>query len=122
FRKVYSGIGSYVSIGFRPKAQPPLLQGGQNYPALIRREVIRPMRIFIQDGSNDLDNEWGDWFLANQQMLKALAYANRAADDNNQAGPRYEFTHVWTDGVHNDDHPGALLPEGLRWLWAKHTQ
>ena len=120
FRKVYSGIGSYVAIGYRPDAKPPQLRGGQDYPALIRREAIRPMRIFIQDGSNDLDNEWGDWFLANQQMLKALAYANRAADDNNQAGPRYQFTHVWTDGIHNDDHPGALLPEGLRWLWAEH--
>ena len=120
FRKVYSGIGSYVSIGYRPDAEPPRLQGGQNYPALIRREAIRPVRIFIQDGSNDLDNEWGDWFLANQQMVKALAYANHAADEKSESGPRYQFTHVWTDGIHNDDHPGALLPEGLRWLWARH--
>lgn len=116
FRKVYSGIGSYVSIGFYPE-QSPIKLGGHDYPALIRREPIRPMRIFIQDGTNDLDNEWGNWFLANQQMVAALDYANRHADEKQLAGPRYEFTSVWTDGEHSDFHPGALLPEGLRWLW-----
>lgn len=116
FRKVYSAIGSYVSIGFKPY-ETPIQLGGQDYPALIRRDAIRPMRIFLQDGSNDIDNEWGNWFLANQQMLAALAYANRNADQKGLQGPRYEFTHVWTDGEHNDSHPGAILPEALRWLW-----
>ena len=116
FRKVYSGIGSYVSIGFKPDAKPVEL-GGQDYPALIRREPIRPLRLFLQDGSNDLDNEWGNWFLANQQMLQALRYANRNADAKKIPGPRYQVTHIWTDGEHNDNHPGAILPEALRWLW-----
>ncbi|MCF2950049.1 esterase family protein [Paraglaciecola aquimarina] len=118
FRKVYSSIGSYVSIGFKPNANPVGL-GGQDYPALIRREPIRPIKMFMQDGVNDLDNEWGNWFLANQQMLSALNYANRIADKNNVQGARYQVTHVWTDGVHNDQHAGMLLPEGLRWLWNK---
>lgn len=118
FRKIYSGIGSYVSIGFRPDANPVRL-GGQDYPALIRREAIRPMRIFFQDGSNDLDNEWGNWFLANQQMVAALDYANRSADRRRRDGPRYNFTFVWTDGQHSDEHPGALLPEAMRWLWSE---
>ena len=116
FRKVYSSIGSYVSIGFRPD-ETPIKLGGQDYPALIRREPIRPMRIFIQDGVNDLSNRWGDWFLANQQMVSAMKYANEDADKNNVPGPRYEVKPVWTDGEHNDKHPGALLPEGLKWLW-----
>lgn len=119
FRKVYSGIGSYVSIGFRPH-ETPIKLGGQDYPALIRRESIRPMRIFIQDGSHDLSNEWGDWFLANQQMVSAMKYANAHADQHKLEGPRYQFTAVWTDGEHSDKHPGALLPEGLKWLWAAH--
>ncbi len=117
FRKVYSAIGSFVSIGFRPN-EAPIKLGGQDYPALIRREAIRPMKIFFQDGSNDLDNEWGHWFLANQQMVAALHYANRHADEQKLPGPRYQLTHVWTDGEHNDSHPGAVLPEALRWLWA----
>lgn len=118
FRKVYSAIGSYVSIGFRPE-EDPIKLGGQDYPALIRRESIRPMRIYIQDGNRDLSNKWGDWFLANQQMVSAIKYANASADKNQVEGPRYEWEAVWTDGEHNDKHPGALLPEALKWLWAK---
>ncbi len=118
FRKIYSAIGSYVSIGFRPNENPIKL-GGQDYPALIRREPIRPMRIFFQDGTNDLSNEWGNWFLANKQMVSAMQYANQNADRKKIDSPRYQFTAVWTDGEHNDKHPGALLPEGLRWLWAE---
>lgn len=118
FRKVYSSIGSYVSIGFRPN-ETPIKLGGQDYPALIRREEIRPIRIFVQDGINDLSNKWGNWFLANQQMVSAMKYANDNADKNKDTGPRYELTTVWTDGEHNDKHPGALLPEGLKWLWSK---
>ena len=75
------------------------------------------MKIFFQDGSNDLDNEWSDWFLANQQMVKALNYANRAADERGHRGPRYAEKHVWTDGGHSDSHGGSMLPDALRWLW-----
>jgi enterochelin esterase family protein len=37
---------------------------------------IRRIRIFMQEGSGDLDNEHGNLFLANQQMLAALSWAN----------------------------------------------
>ena len=118
FRKVYSAIGSYVSIGFKADSNNIKL-GGQDYPALIRRQAIRPMKVFFQDGTADLDNEWGNWFLANQQMVAALNYANRTADEKELPGARYQHKAVWTDGEHNDSHAGALLPEGLKWLWAK---
>ena len=117
FRKVLSLIGSYVSIGFRPWEDPVQL-GGQDYPALIRREPVRPLRIFLQDGTNDLDNEWGHWFLANQQMAAAFAYANRRADEAGEPGARYRVRPIWTDGGHTDNDGGALLPEALRWLWS----
>ena len=120
FRKVYSGIGSYVSIGFRPN-ETPIRLGGQDYPALIRRESVRPIKIFIQDGSNDLSNSWGNWFLANQQMVSAFEYSNKNADGEQVSGPRYQYKAVWTDGGHDDAHVGMLLPEGLRWLWSKET-
>lgn len=118
FRKVFSAIGSYVSIGFRPD-ETPIKLGGQDYPALIRREPIKPLKIFFQDGTNDLDNEWGNWFLANQQMVSALAYRNRIADQNKESGSRYQVNHVWTDGQHSDNDGGALLPEALKWLWSE---
>jgi hypothetical protein len=72
-----------------------MVPGGDLYPTLIRKNPIKPLRIFFQDGSADLDNEHGNWFLANQQMLAALEYANRTADSRNTPGPRYELNHVW---------------------------
>lgn len=120
FRKVISIIGSYTSIGYQPASDgKPMVPGGDLYPGLIRKSPIRPLRIFLQDGSNDLNNEHGDWFLANQQMLSALTWANAQADKEKRPGPRYGIRHVWGDGAHSDQHGGALLPEMLRWLWQK---
>jgi enterochelin esterase family protein len=120
FRNVFSAVGSFVSIGFKPDENPIKL-GGHDYPPLIRRGPIRPIRIFMQDGSNDLSNEWGNWFLANQAMVSAFEYANRNADEQGIKGSRYEVMNVWTDGEHKDDHGGALLPEALIWLFAPKT-
>ena len=81
FRNVISGIGSYVSIGHRVATDgQPAVSGGEIYPTWIRRMPIKPIRIFLQDGSNDLDNTWGNWFLANEQMVKAFEFANSTAD------------------------------------------
>jgi hypothetical protein len=118
FRKVISMIGSYTSIGYRPAtAALPMTPGGDLYPPLIRKTPIKPIRIFLQDGSADLDNAHGNWFLANQQMLAAFQFANRSADGRKDTGARYDVTHVWGDGAHSDAHGGALLPEILRWMW-----
>lgn len=94
-----------------------MVPGGDLYPTLIRKNPIKPIRIFLQDGSNDLDNEHGNWFLANQEMLAAFNYANRVAEEKKVIGPRYDVTHVWGDGGHSDLHGGVLLPEILRWIW-----
>lgn len=118
FRNVISMIGSYTSIGYKPAAAgKPLVPGGDLYPTLIRKSPIRPLKIFLQDGANDLNNEHGSWFLANQQVLSALEWANAEADRKGTVGPRYAVRHVWGDGAHSDQHGGALLPDMLRWLW-----
>ena len=118
FGNVISFIGSYVSIDYRPAhGAQPMVAGGDLYPGIIRKSAIRPLRIFLQDGSRDLDNEHGHWFLANQQMLAALRWANAQADREGRDGPRYHVAHVWGEGGHSDDHGGQLLPDVLRWLW-----
>ena len=94
FRKVISHIGSFTNI-----------RGGHVYPALIRKSSVRPLRVFLQDGSNDLDNPHGNWPLANQEMAAALKF--RGYDH------RFEFG----DGAHTHKHGGSLLPDALRWLW-----
>jgi enterochelin esterase-like enzyme len=94
FRKVVSHIGSYVDI-----------LGGHAYPSLVRQSGVRPIRVFLQDGSNDLDNRWGNWALANQQMAAALRYRG------------YDYRFELGDGGHTHKHGGSLLPETLRWLF-----
>jgi enterochelin esterase family protein len=94
FRKVVSHIGSFVDI-----------HGGHVYPSLVRQSAKRPLRVFLQDGSNDLDNRWGNWPLANQQMAKALEF--RGYDHRFELG----------DGAHTHKHGGSILPDTLRWLW-----
>jgi hypothetical protein len=118
FRRVISMIGSYTSIGYVPAADgKPMTPGGDLYPTLIRKNPIRPIRIYLQDGEHDLSNEHGNWFLANQQMLSAFEYANATADKNKVLGTRYEVRHNWGDGGHSDVQGGVLLPEILKWIW-----
>lgn len=118
FGNVLSFIGSYTSIGLTfGRDGSPLTYGGDVYPGLIRKRPIRPLRIFLQDGRADLDNEHGNWFLANQQMLKSVEWANAHADAAGQPGPRYDIGYRWTEGGHSDADGGAILPEVLRWIW-----
>lgn len=94
FRKVLSHVGSFVNI-----------RGGHVYPTLIRKTERKPIRVFLQDGSRDLDNEHGNWPLANQQMAAALDFAG------------YDYKFEYGTGAHNGIHGGAILPDSLRWLW-----
>ena len=95
FRNVISHIGSYTNI-----------RGGFAYPGLIRKtKPAKPLRVFLQDGSNDLDNLHGNWPLGNQEMAAALKFAG------------YDYTFVFGDGAHSGRHGGAIFPDTLRWLW-----
>jgi enterochelin esterase-like enzyme len=94
FSKVLSHVGSFTNI-----------RGGHVYPALIRKTERKPIRVFLQDGSGDLDNVHGNWPLASQQMAAALKFAG------------YDYRFEYGDGGHNGKHGGATLPEALRWLW-----
>ncbi len=112
FGNVISMIGSYTSIGYHPAtATEPMIPGGDTYPGLIRKNPIRPIRIFLQDGTNDLNNEHGNWHLANEQMLSSLQWANANADEKKVPGARYDVRYEWGDGAHSDVHGGWLLPE-----------
>lgn len=96
FRKVLSTIGSFVN-----------LRGGNAYPSLIRKTEAKPIRVFLQDGENDLDNPFGNWPLANKQMNAALKYM------------KYDVRFELGDGQHNSKHGGAIFPEAVKWLWRK---
>ncbi len=113
-------IGSYTSIGYVPAtADHAMIPGGDTYPGLIRKSPIRPIRIFLQDGTADLNNEHGNWHLANEQMVSSLQWANANADEKKIPGARYDVRFEWGDGAHSDVHGGWLLPGILRWIFGK---
>ena len=84
FSKVLSHVGSFTNI-----------RGGDVYPGMIRKTERKPIRVFLQDGSNDLDNLHGNWPLANQQMAAALKFM------------QYDYNFEFGDGGHNGKHGGA---------------
>ena len=94
FSRVFSSIGTYVG-----------LRGGDRYSTLIRKYEPKPIRVFLQDGSNDLNIYGGDWWMANQTIARALEFAG------------YEVQHVWGEGAHNGNHATAVFPDAMRWLW-----
>ena len=101
FSKVLSWIGSYVNLAGGKTG----LEGGHNYPAMIRRGEPKPIRVFLQDGDHDLDNPYGNWPLANQEMAKAFEFK------------KYDYKFVFGKGDHNPAHGYSILGESLRWLW-----
>jgi len=94
FRRVFSAIGTYVG-----------LRGGNVYPTLIRKFEPKPIRIFLQDGSSDLNIYGGDWWMANQEMERAFTFAG------------YEVNHEWGTGGHNGEHATKIFADAMRWLW-----
>jgi gluconolactonase len=94
FSRVFSSIGTYIA-----------LRGGERYPFLIRKYEPKPIRVFLQDGNNDLNIYAGDWWKANETMEHALTFAG------------YEVNHVWGEGAHSGTHGTAIFPQAMRWLW-----
>jgi enterochelin esterase family protein len=107
FHKVISTIGSFTNI-----------RGGHVYPDLIRKADPKPIRVYLQDGTNDnrglrrargggaptYDPKW-DWHAQNIKMARALTERH------------YDVNYCWGIGTHSNKQGGAIMPEMLRWLW-----
>lgn len=95
FRRVLSTIGTYVG-----------LRGGDEFATLVRKTEPKPLRVFLEDGTKDLNIYGGDWSIANLNMLSALTYAG------------YEVDHRWGEGGgHESKHAITIMAEALEWLW-----
>ena len=94
FSRVFSAIGTYVG-----------LRGADRYPTLIRKYEPKPIRVFLQDGTNDLNIYAGDWWIVAQTMERALTFAG------------YEVNHVWGEDGHNGNQGTSIFPDAMRWLW-----
>ncbi len=94
FSRAFSAIGTYVG-----------LRGADRYSTLIRKYEPKPIRIFLQDGTNDLNIYAGDWWKANETIERALTFSG------------YEVKHIWGEDGHNGNHGTSIFPAAMRWLW-----
>ncbi|WP_182865413.1 alpha/beta hydrolase-fold protein [Rhodopirellula sp. JC639] len=101
FGKVLSHIGSFTNI-----------RGGWAYPGLVRKtkDNPKPIKVYLQEGKDDLDNLHGNWPLGNRDMAAALQFAG------------YHYKLVMTEGGHSAKWGGEVLPDALRWLWSDDSQ
>jgi enterochelin esterase family protein len=94
FHKCFTTVGSFTNI-----------RGGNVYPDLVRNAPKKPIRIFQQDGGNDIVNQFGSWPEANKAMAKAL----------DEKGYDHQF--VFGVGVHSGNHGTQIFPDVMRWMW-----
>lgn len=94
FRRVWCTVGTFVG-----------LRGGDELHSLVRKTEPKPLRLFLHDGSNDLNIYAGDWWIANQQMQRALAWTG------------YEHDYRWDEVGHGRDGEKKYLTEAMQFLW-----
>ncbi len=103
FSRVISWIGSFTSIQW--KEDPNVPDGGQDYPEKVLREPKRNLRVWLQDGSEDMEIRYGSWPLANIRMANALK------------SKEYDFHFSFGRGTHNSGQGAAEFPAEMIWLW-----
>jgi enterochelin esterase-like enzyme len=104
FSRVISWIGSFSSIQW--KEDPAVPDGGQDYPDKVLRETHRNIRVWLQDGSEDLVlATYGSWPQANIRLANALKLKD------------YDFHFSFGKGTHNTGQGAAEFPEEMIWLW-----
>src|SRR5262245_4440416 len=101
FGKVLSHIGSFTNI-----------RGGWAYPGLVRKTKgqPKPIKVYLQDGKDDLNNLHGNWPLGNRDLAAALQFAG------------YHGKLVMTEGGHSGKFGGEVFPDALRWMWSKDSE
>ena len=94
------GIASFNAAWHRPDLFGKVLQ------ALVRKTEPQPLRIFIQDGSNDAWNPlFGHWYEGNQMLASALQFAG------------YDVQCDWSDGGHNVKRATEIFSQVMEWMW-----
>ena len=102
FSRVLSHIGSYSGIQWRPEQN---LDGGYIVSHKVRREQRKNIRVWMSDGSDDIENNTGSWPLNNIELANALKLRG------------YDFHFRFGNGSHAIAQGAMDLPESLTWLW-----
>ncbi len=95
FSRVFSGVGTFVAM-----------RGGNDLQAIVRKSEPRPLRIFLQDGTNDVWNPlFGHWYEGNRMLATALDFAG------------YDARYDWSDCYHGVKRASEIFPEVMEWMW-----
>lgn len=95
FSRVFSGVGTFVAM-----------RGGNDLQAIVRKSEPRPLRIFLQDGTNDVWNPlFGHWYEGNRMLATALDFAG------------YDVRYDWSDCYHGVKRANEIFPEVMEWMW-----
>lgn len=95
FSRVFSGVGTFVAM-----------RGGNDLQAIVRKSEPRPLRIFLQDGTNDVWNPlFGHWYEGNRMLASALDFAG------------YDARYDWSDCYHGVKRANEIFPEVMEWIW-----
>ena len=107
FARVLLRIGSFTSIQWQRRQSDGLTakDGGEIFPYLIRKSPRKNIRIWMQDGFGDIENDHGSWPATNLALANSLKLQG------------YDFKAVWGNGTHSRNGGNVELAEELIWLW-----
>ena len=101
FSRVLTWVGSYASIQWHPGE----IDGGNTFPFLVRKSEKKNIRVWMQDGAEDLENDHGSWPLQNIQMANSLKMKG------------YDFHFSFGQGTHGGVQGDAEFARSMTWLW-----
>jgi enterochelin esterase-like enzyme len=102
FSRVHSAVGSFTSIQWHPENKQ---EGGDIYPFRVRKDSKRNIRVWMSDGQDDLENQFGSWPMQNIEMANSLKLRE------------YDFHFRFGTAAHGGSQASLDLPESLAWLW-----
>ncbi len=95
FSRIFSAVGTFVPF-----------RGGNDLQAFVRKTEPLPLRIFLQDGTEDTWNPlFGSWYEANRMLESALQFAG------------YELKCDWSHSGHSDKRATEIFKDVMTWLW-----
>lgn len=107
FSRVLMRIGSFTPIQWKRRESDGLTEkdGGNIFPHLVIKSPKKNIRVYMQEGFNDLENEHGSWPAANLALVNSFKRQG------------YDFKMVWGNGTHSRNGGNVELAEELIWLW-----
>jgi len=95
FSRVFSGVGTFVDM-----------RGGNELQSMVRKSEPRPLRVFLQDGTNDVWNAlFGHWYEGNRMLASALNFAG------------YDARYDWSDCYHGVKRASEIFADVMEWMW-----